>query len=62
MLVGPVDSFVRYLNKLTWPRAKTKKKHHLNLASGVSWFSNIYYLKQFTPKKMGAEVIILPNS
>ena len=25
MLVG-VDSVVRYLNKLTWPRAKTKKK------------------------------------
>ena len=25
-------------------------------------FSNISYLKQFTPKKMGAEVLILPNS
>ena len=25
-------------------------------------FSNIYYLKQFMPKKMGAEVLILPNS
>ena len=24
-------------------------------------FSNISYLKQFTPKKMGAEVLILPN-
>ena len=24
MLVG-VDSYVRYLNKLTWPRAETKK-------------------------------------
>ena len=25
-------------------------------------FSNIFYLKQFTAKKMGAEVLILPNS
>ena len=25
-------------------------------------FSNISYLKQFTPNKMGAEVLILPNS
>ena len=25
-------------------------------------FSNISYLKQFTPKKMEAEVLILPNS
>ena len=25
-------------------------------------FLNISYLKQFTPKKMGAEVLILPNS
>ena len=27
----------------------------------AAWFSNISYLKQFTPKKMGAEVLILPN-
>ena len=26
-----VDSFVRYLNKLTWPRAKTKKMIMINL-------------------------------
>ena len=26
----------------------------------AAWFSNISYLKQFTPKKMGAEVLILP--
>ena len=25
MLVGPVDFTVKYLNKLTWPRAETKK-------------------------------------
>ena len=25
-------------------------------------FSDIFYLKQFNPKKMGAEVPILPNS
>ena len=25
MLVGPLDSTVKYLNKLTWPRAETKK-------------------------------------
>ena len=25
-------------------------------------FSDIFYLKQFKPKKMGAEVLILPNS
>ena len=30
MLVG-VDSIVRYLNKLTWPRAKTKKMIMINL-------------------------------
>ena len=28
----------------------------------AAWFSNISYLKQFTPKKKGAEVLILPNS
>ena len=26
LLVGPLDSTVKYLNKLTWPRAETKKK------------------------------------
>ena len=26
-----------------------------------SLFSNITYLKQFMPEKMGAEVLILPN-
>ena len=30
MLVGLEDSIVRYLNKLTWPRAKTKKKSFEN--------------------------------
>ena len=24
MLVGPLDSTVKYFNKLTWPRAETK--------------------------------------
>ena len=24
LLVGPLDSTVKYLNKLTWPRAETK--------------------------------------
>ena len=28
----------------------------------AAWFSNISYLKKFTPKKMGAEVFILPYS
>ena len=28
----------------------------------ATWFSNISYLKQFKPKKMEAEVLILANS
>ena len=27
----------------------------------AAWFSDVFYLKQFKPKKMGAEVLILPN-
>ena len=34
MLVG-VDSVVRYLNKLTWPRAETKKKSFFLVVSGL---------------------------
>ena len=45
--------------------SKDPTNHRAALGASQSMaaqFSNISYLKQFTPKKMGVEVLILPNS